>query len=406
MKNKGVKSDLNRVVKSVSRRTFRPTPFPDDLPKKIIGADLERLYYCVKCHSPLENGKTFIPISNASVLEVSGMVCKHCGRIYVSLMREIETVLLDNSYARGFHFSFYSTIVKSKRLNRPRVYIQKSEDKIRTCLKNMCNRDTKVFAAYYLIPCDEENNDALERKCIAITSDRNICNRDKRYIFYADELARTVLAVDHYSSELKIVIDNEEYKISKKYEKYCAENYIYRDFWTVGSGGGIRVKDYEKFVDILVYSQKTKKYEIMKATERQNGKYYSDIRIYKEFIKKYGSTQLKVQPLTRKDDYYDDKRYDGLLSLNERSILRECGYSVNAGNSLSADERKNILYDIMKLEILDKPSIIRHLESNISLHTGEKNAAARDKWQSDLEFILSCDDEKTKDVRFFPLRLR
>ena len=79
----------------------------------------------------------------------------------------------------------------------------------------------------------------------------------------------------------------------------------------------------------------------------------------------------------------------------------ECGYNVKSNSRMSPNERQTLLSDIIALKILDKESIVKHLESCISLHKSEKYDDARDKWSDDLDYILSFDNSEGADKFYF-----
>lgn len=377
--------------RELSSTILHTTYLPDyikNTPQKIIRVNLDKIRYCPECKSALVWGYTFVPFCDTNCLRVSGLVCEICGCIYVSDSDEIKKALTNNEFAKDFSLSSYDP----QKAKKDKERLSAIED----TLKDMCHRYEGSLAAYYLSPCNEGFDESSKRKFVVITSNRNVCSKDNRYIFYTYELARTILAVSDYNSDLKLVIDNKEYQIINSYVCPLEAHYIPSRFWTVGNGGGLKKKNDEKIVDLLIYSHKTKSYEIMKATEITDGECYSDIIIYKNFVKKYGLTPLNAQPVSRNDHLgsYDN---DHFLLMNEKSILMECGYNVKANSRMSSAERKMLLSDIIDLKILDKQSVARHLTSFITLHTGEMYEDARDKWQSDLDFVLSYDDNKGAD---------
>lgn len=377
--------------RELSSTILHTTYLPDyikNTPKKIIMANLNKIRCCPACKSALVWGYTFVPLCDTDCLRVSGLVCKTCGHIYVSDSREIKNALTDNKLAKDFSLGFYDS--KEAKRDKERL------NTIKDTLKNMCNKYKGALAAYYIVPHNESNNYLLRGRFIVITGNKDACTKDRQYILYTCEIARTLLAISDYNSDRQLVIDNIEYHILDGYMCTLKDRYIPPQFWTVGRGGGFKKKGNEKIVAILIYSAKTKKYEMLKATKSVDGKCYSDITIYKNFVKKYGLTLLNAQPVSRNDHLgsYDN---DHFLLMNEKSILMECGYNVKANNRMSSDERKMLLSDIIDLKILDKQSVARHLTSFITLHTGEMYEDARDKWQSDLDFVLSYDDDKGAD---------
>ena len=378
--------------------TWAPCPdsVPANMPKAVIQqANLNKLKFCPECNTPLVRGYTLAPVNSTTVLKFHGIVCNHCKRLYISPLRKAEESLA--FYLRVAEIEFYKSETNYQRdaNRRKEAAIRKSEMPI---LKEMFNRYEGSIASFFIAPCDESKEDSPSREFIVITSNKNVCNSDKRYIFYTSEFARNILAILNQYSDIKLVKDGIEYKILNSYDCELESRYIPWPFWTVGKGGGLKKGNDEKFVDLLIYSAKTKRYEILRATENSNDKCYSDISLYKNFVKRYGLTDLKAQPVTRQDENYN---INGFLSLNEKSVLMECGYNVKSNSRMSPNERQTLLSDIIALKILDKESIVKHLESCISLHKSEKYDDARDKWSDDLDYILSFDNSEGTDKFYF-----
>ena len=369
-------SNANKGTKSIIVLTTYPYPVPKDMPKEIVEEDLDSVHFCPKCKSLLTRDHTYVHANATTLFKIYGMSCNQCKTLYVNSNKKVPDYL-----SRCYSY------IKAKK-----------ERKIKNVLEKMCKEYEGSIASFFIAPCDESKEDSPNREFIVITSNRNVCTSDKRYIFYTSEFARNILAILNQDSDRKLVKDGIEYKILNSYYCELESRYIPWPFWTVGKGGGLKKDNDEKFVDLLIYSAKTKRYEILRATENSNGKCYSDISLYKNFVKRYGLTDLKAQPVTRQDENYN---INDFLSLNEKSVLMECGYNVKSNNRMSPNERQTLLSDIIALKILDKESIVKHLESCISLHKSEKYDDARDKWSDDLDYILSFDNSEGADKFYF-----
>lgn len=84
----------------------------------------------------------------------------------------------------------------------------------------------------------------------------------------------------------------------------------------------------------------------------------------------------------------------------EDSILSLAGYSVSAANNLSAEQRQQILVDLVAAEMITKSRIIMYINWFISHNgkiAGHKNAV--DKWKEDLKFMYSLDFDRQMKMR-------
>lgn len=71
----------------------------------------------------------------------------------------------------------------------------------------------------------------------------------------------------------------------------------------------------------------------------------------------------------------------------ETSLLRSYGYSVNAQDNLSEDERKRILAFVVENKIMSVNDIINFLEWLMHRNSSKNFYAARLKWNEDIEFL-------------------
>ena len=81
-----------------------------------------------------------------------------------------------------------------------------------------------------------------------------------------------------------------------------------------------------------------------------------------------------------------------LTSMSPESLLRKCGYTVNANDNLSDEARQEILSGVIENKLYTPAGIVAHLRLQINLSA---NVVSRDmsvaisKWQDDIEFINS-----------------
>lgn len=87
--------------------------------------------------------------------------------------------------------------------------------------------------------------------------------------------------------------------------------------------------------------------------------------------------------LNSSGDYYFDSS-----SMAQKSILKQCGYSVAENSYLTSDGRKKLLCMIIDNGILRSSEVISYLDWFIRMRDGQYNLRnAIEKWQSDLNFI-------------------
>ena len=87
--------------------------------------------------------------------------------------------------------------------------------------------------------------------------------------------------------------------------------------------------------------------------------------------------------LNSSGDYYFDSS-----SMAQKSILKQCGYSVAENSYLTSDGRKKLLCMIIDNGILRSSEVISYLDWFIRTRDGQSTLRnAVEKWQSDLDFI-------------------
>lgn len=146
-----------------------------------------------------------------------------------------------------------------------------------------------------------------------------------------------------------------------------------------------------EIVDALLYSPFNDRYEIIKATlDKEDYELYTDSILYRNFVNKYGNPRTELYPVSNGKGRIDFK------NLNEESIIKTFGYDVSYNSNLSTEERRKILADIVDLEILSPGEVSKHLEFCCTMHSGDRFISARQKWESDKEFIenYKCNPQK------------
>ena len=115
---------------------------------------------------------------------------------------------------------------------------------------------------------------------------------------------------------------------------------------------------------------------------RNCGVYYIFKRDYDNICKK-GEPQCKVV-----DAATNKTIWDASFNINNRSILFEMGYNVQASNNLSAEERQQILKRAIEEKRISVNEILNLLEMQIALHSGRGSYInAIEKWKEDSDFV-------------------
>lgn len=103
---------------------------------------------------------------------------------------------------------------------------------------------------------------------------------------------------------------------------------------------------------------------------------------YLHYRAMYGILIAKIIMITN-GEYTHDTDY-----LASESPLKLCGYSVSQSEGLTAQTRQDLLRELIQLDIIKKPEVIRYLSWFIQMN-GQKfgNEIARSKWEADLDYV-------------------
>ena len=112
--------------------------------------------------------------------------------------------------------------------------------------------------------------------------------------------------------------------------------------------------------------------------------YYIFRRDYENLCEK-GTLQCRViDAITKKT------LSDASFKFNEKSVLSEMGYNVQASENLSSEERHQILKTAIEGKKISVNEIVNLLELQINLHSGNvRYANAVEKWKENSSFVKS-----------------
>lgn len=344
--------------------------------KKLVCAD-NNTKKCLTCGRPLKESKTYIPIGNNKTVIVHGMLCHNCNCLFVRNGKAIFKMLKDNTFAKDFTLDGLSLwncseLVRQVLDHREEVSLQKS-------LKEIPSAALLVLA---------QDSDNRQHRFIIVNSKKDA--NGETCLHYSHKFARELLTALYIESRCKTAYYNEKvFHVSKAISPEVSQNstnsvFLPQElFFKTGGGYYSYQKDRNsEIIDILLYSPFSGRYECVHAThDKHFDEYYMDASIFRRFIHEYGNPGIKIASSCN-GSYSRDWN-----DLQAESILKGYGYSVSQNDRLSPVERQDILAELVDLNILTIPYIVRMLEFFISSHSGEKYLYARMKWEDDKKYI-------------------
>lgn len=330
---------------------------------------------CPNCGKKLETGYTLVPIAKDNAAKVWGKECRNCGILFVKENNALIDMLNGNSLARDFTLNG-EDLPSAERENE-----RKERMRIDRILSN-------VDSAIVFIAVTTEYG----KREYLITTDESKKGTSKSVLCYEEPAARELLtAAFHAERDKKGSIGGKEYTVIRTQVKGQSPDKTLSRLLineiTIRNGGGYYSADSdlnEEMVHLLLYSPFKDRYEIINATyDNQNGKSYIDYKRFREFAYQFGIPDMKVNKL-----FFNNGEDNGdWTDLNPESILRQFGYCVDRETNLTRHERRQVLYDLVDLEILTISQIVRYLDFFISTHRNDKFQDARNKWESDKQKI-------------------
>ena len=315
---------------------------------------------CPICGDCFKNCLFEIPVSSEKAVRFPFSSCgKH---VFSSEPTKLLPLIENNRYAVGF-------LVNSK-------YWYESYDMAIDSFNKTSDASVMI-----LMKEKETNNENI----LMIGKRNEVLEQQIQIADYRSDEIRTILTNVLWKRRRECVFNDQDYSIFSTFTKKGSANLILNHIM-IGSKGGmsssIKNRRYE-LVDLLLYSPKTDKYEIIKATlDKDSDLFFIDYAILKRFMRDYGNPGLTIT------QYSKVTRWEGGIPLQDESILYACGYNVSQKDGLSDRERHKILKEILDYEILDQKKLLQYLNGFISLHKGPENAIARSKWEHDIDFVI------------------
>ena len=112
--------------------------------------------------------------------------------------------------------------------------------------------------------------------------------------------------------------------------------------------------------------------------------YFIGYQEYQSYVERYGPLLGKIAIFVQDVQDIHDRGFGQIAS---ESILHTCGYTVRQG-SLTEQERRRVLANIMDREIASKICVMEHIQFFINSHYNRLNfERAVSKWQDDLDWV-------------------
>ena len=348
---------------------------------------------CPHCSAPIVTSFSLVSVGNNNKAKVPGSECRNCGILFVKRSKAIRNLLQDNEHAKEMTLNGESVWNYS--------YQRQKEERKKKRLKTLHEKLdvlSQVDGGLMLIALKGDNE---QIDCVITNIKEPQCIQGVIVTHYSSLLARELLT-SVYQSSRTIKLNDKAYKIVRPYypsnskgEKQVFPMELKPSEMRIKVGGGYSSSiknNLSEIVDVLLFSPFTQRYEMARATlDHADGECYMDIGIFRSFVKEYGNPGLQLS--------FEESSSFGLSfdELRAESILHAYGYSVSESDALTEAERLELLTEIVDLELLTIPYIVRLLDFFIRTHTSDKYYNARDKWKRDMKYIS---DYKINTQRF------
>jgi len=338
---------------------------------------------CPKCSISLSKDNILIPTKHQSERQISILICYKCEFVYVKKEQNIDILLWNNQHTRKYTYNGKGLWNISDILKK-----QQKDEKYRLNSQRRLDELRSVNSSIVMICIRYDKTKQWEE--FVIVTEKDESDPEKNILHYTSVEARELLSAAFEKQKMrKGTLNEKDFFIntnpvfSNPNDKAMPDNCIPIEV-KLRENGGFHSKNinFEPIV-ILIYSYKSKRYELMNATYDKNNEYpFVDVKIFRTFIRNHG----KPAALFNFDKYKLSNGFDW-DALEMESALRMYGYSVSKNEGLSVTERRNLLAEVIDLELLSVKQIVILLEFLLNSRTGENLATARGKWTQDIQFV-------------------
>ena len=332
-------------------------------------------HYCSLCKCDLVSQKKEIILHSTKGTESISvkeqiLFCPECRHYYIT--QEMSRQLVKRYPGYYLDMSTYN-LKHRKKINKA-LDLTKIKDPVTDAL-SIYKKDLSVVA---VIDTDNGNK-------YIIYKSNTFPESEKNSLLYTNVLARELLAASLRAEK------NKQYKYNYIQGRITGvetfhgieKNQILKRL-VIRKGGGLKTlhkRGGDSFVDILLFSPFTQRYEILTTTYNKfDDEYFVDARQWRKFVSKYGNPGIHLAFTHYKegDVYYYE------LDLRKSSILMDYGYS----STLSQSARQEILAEMVDLGIISVSHIIQYLKFFIDFNGAKNNMEnSRRAWEEDWDFI-------------------
>lgn len=353
--------------------------------KKIMSAP-EDLQSCPTCGSILHDDYTIIPIDGYGEIKVNGRFCGKCRLLYVPDTKTIKLLLKDNMLSKDYTFNgrpmwnYTAEAMRRREFQRKCRIEAERDEQSRNILSN--------FKSAVVVVVIQLENGHNEEKYVIVNDAQEADG--KTVLHYKSTGARELLSgAFAQSRQSRGTLHGKSYKVIRTYTNNKTGNAVPEEItprclYLKRRGGyySSLMNRQSEIVDVLLFAMISGRYEIIRATyDKVRNQYYTDASYYRDFIYTYGKPDVQLKFENRKSSFEIASEW------NEESILKEYGYSVSQQDGLTLGERRELLGEIVDLEILPVERVVSLLDFFIRMHPRDEYTAARYKWENDKKFI-------------------
>lgn len=318
---------------------------------------------CLKCGLPVNSYSNYIPIDENDCVIIKGKCCPDCKVFFEENGDKLLGFLKSNRVDSVYKFSTYYMFpdyVRSK--------------------KYFKRLDSALVMAFF--------KSVNENKYISymIVQDINDISEEKRIVHYAVPESRYVLTGLMLKNRT-FLFEGEEYEllssITHEGISFLGDADIFLKQIQLISNRSVYTKRHAlELVQMLLYSAYTKKFELIAVwCDIKTKELFVDVSTFKQFVRKCGKPMIDI---SFRGEYTSEHNF-GVMK--DESLLFAYGYSVSATKGNTTEKRHKILSEILDLQLMSKNDIINLLEHNMKMHSGEKFANDRKRWEFDIKFV-------------------